>query len=849
MIDKFKIALFTIALIGIFTQVNTSQCLAQNIKDNGYAGDISHIPKDALNFSPVLNPENLPDDFPKITIYTNDNPAPGAFYFTNRSSKTNYLIVMGNDGKILAYKPDPYVVGKFTVQPNGLMTYNPTVKRFFMAFSQSIVYVLDEGLNIIDSMLAKNEYSTSPHECTMLPNGNTLLTGFDAIYYDISKEIQGGHHDALLAGAFVQELDNDKNLVFQWRSWDHYDITETTQQLDIPVTLFSNFNSVFMSNDGNLLICNRLYSEILKVNRNSGEIIWRLGGEKNDFKFIGENEDNAPFYFSLQHDVRVLPNGNITLFDNGNQHTPSYSRAVEYQLDEVNMTAKMVWEYRTDPDQFGSSQGSMQRLHNGNTVIGWGSVNDIDKIDVSEIRPDGSVAHEFAMEKDNNSHRALKFPWPVNKPTAEVMLEELLILNKYTFNKGNIETGITLSFSDLRGFLYNRVNAQKFEYGPQNPRFDEEIAPIVAPYRFTLKGFQIDEFTGEVRFNISKLEWISEPELWSIYTRETPGSGVFKKLETSFDASRDELFATINKFGEFIFAKTFHITSPKAPLLTYPEHNAATISSAPIKLRWSPQGYVTGSVVQVAGDESFTHIIFEKELNEALIELDDLQIYYAYFWRVKSVNPSGESQWSEVRRFETSHPTLKMVYPNGGETLRRGANYIIRWEQNFIDSVKIELLIEGALYSTITAKTLSHTGAWLWTIPNDVELGSRYEIRVTSLKHNNAYAESAGWITIDDKETSVESEEIYSNGNMINSFYPNPTSVLSKVIFSLDNSAKVNFTVVDMRGKVQFEILAHEFSAGQHSVTFNCATLTAGTYVFVLQAGNRFETKRFVVVK
>ena len=68
-----------------------------------------------------------------------------------------------------------------------------------------------------------------------------------------------------------------------------------------------------------------------------------------------------------------LPNGNISLFDNGTQHTPQYSRGVEYRLDEQAKTATMVWDYRHVPDYYVSIQGGLQTLPNGNRVLGWGS--------------------------------------------------------------------------------------------------------------------------------------------------------------------------------------------------------------------------------------------------------------------------------------------------------------------------------------------------------------------------------------------------------------------------------------------------------------------------------------------
>ena len=99
--------------------------------------------------------------------------------------------------------------------------------------------------------------------------------------------------------------------------------------------------------------------EITKINRQTGEIIWRWGGLKsrnNQFQFINDQRT-----FSHQHDIRRLENGNVTLYDNGNLHSPRYSRAVEYQLDETNKIATLVWDYKHEDAIYNSAQGNVDR--------------------------------------------------------------------------------------------------------------------------------------------------------------------------------------------------------------------------------------------------------------------------------------------------------------------------------------------------------------------------------------------------------------------------------------------------------------------------------------------------------
>ena len=70
----------------------------------------------------------------------------------------------------------------------------------------------------------------------------------------------------------------------------------------------------------------RHLSSIIKIDRATGNVGWVLGGKENQFTFVNENEANSPNYFSYQHDARILPNGDLTLFDNGNQHTPNLDK-------------------------------------------------------------------------------------------------------------------------------------------------------------------------------------------------------------------------------------------------------------------------------------------------------------------------------------------------------------------------------------------------------------------------------------------------------------------------------------------------------------------------------------------
>jgi hypothetical protein len=166
-------------------------------------------------------------------------------------------------------------------------------------------------------------------------------------------------------------------------------------------------NAVELDQDGSILLSSRHLSEITKIDRASGAVIWRLGSRatQNQFTFV-----NDPRGFSHQHDIRRLPNGHLSLFDNGNCLGPPYSRALEYQVDEVNKIATLVAEHRHTPDIYGAFMGNVQHREGGGTTIGWGGTQPDPK--VTELHADGSTALELGFGAPFTwTYRAFRFPW------------------------------------------------------------------------------------------------------------------------------------------------------------------------------------------------------------------------------------------------------------------------------------------------------------------------------------------------------------------------------------------------------------------------------------------------------
>jgi hypothetical protein len=262
--------------------------------------------------------------------------------------------------------------------------------------------VVDKNFVFLDSFGPENGYPIlDAHDFQIAPNGNALIAIKDFQTVDMSQIVPGGDPNAIVVGLVIQEQDPSHNVVFQWRSWDHFEITDATGiDFTAPHIDYVHFNAFEYDTDGNLLISAREIGEITKIDRQTGDIIWRMGGSQNEFTLVGDTQ-----WFTRQHSVRRTPTGTVTIFDNGNLSTPVESRVVEYDLDEVNQIATLVWEFRNEPPLHASWGSNAQRLPNGNTLISW-TPQGI----VSEVRSDGAKAFEMVFD-DEQTYRAFRFEW------------------------------------------------------------------------------------------------------------------------------------------------------------------------------------------------------------------------------------------------------------------------------------------------------------------------------------------------------------------------------------------------------------------------------------------------------
>lgn len=73
---------------------------------------------------------------------------------------------------------------------------------------------------------------------------------------------------------------------------------------------------------------------------------------------------------------------------------------------------------------------------------------------------------------------------------------------------------------------------------------------------------------------------------------------------------------------------------------------------------------------------------------------------------------------------------LSITSPDGNSHWMGGETHAISWKSNLEDKLKIELLHDGSVYTTINDKTIN-SGNYNWTIPDDIPYGKTYTIKIS----------------------------------------------------------------------------------------------------------------------
>jgi hypothetical protein len=354
---------------------------------------------------------------PSVRISTDSAPASEGDIFVapQFGPAENGPMILDPRGRLLWFYPSPIskrvLMTDFRVQNFGgspALTWWQGYTNNGTGEGEGVIF--NENYQQVATVQAANGLVMDLHEFLITPQGQAYLIAVEPL------SLPNLVHKPTL-NAVVQEIDIKTGLVlFQWDALDHVPLSDSHFTTHSPGFVFDPYhaNSVGVDRDGNLIVSLRNTSTVYKINRDTGQIMWELGGKQSSFKMAPGTST------AFQHDAVIQPDDSLTIFDDGAgpPRLHPYARGIRVVINMAQRTATLVKQYDHSPRISTNFEGSVQVLPDGNVFLGWGQ-----QPYFSEVNASGQQILDAHFAEPSGSYRAYRFQWngqPLTPPAIAV---------------------------------------------------------------------------------------------------------------------------------------------------------------------------------------------------------------------------------------------------------------------------------------------------------------------------------------------------------------------------------------------------------------------------------------------
>ncbi|TPX18626.1 uncharacterized protein E0L32_002483 [Thyridium curvatum] len=357
---------------------------------------------------------------------------PAGYIFTNTGdlvwSSLGHLAGWVNNLRPVTYEGRP-----------GLQAFHGSVDPIH-GHGYGIPVILDQSYRQIAAVQSRSEKLLSIHEFRIVGQKTALVEVYQPTPMDLTP-YGGSRGEMWIADEIFQEIDiATGEVIFEGHSLDFASPAESVISLRSGVAStgqnssdawdYFHLNSIDKDDEGNYLVSGCHTSTIYKIDGQSGDVIWRLGGRMSNFSLTGG------WTFGFQHDARFLGRSTdetletISFFDNSARSNASKPDGIEHLnpsssgrivlLNHEDGTAKVVQTFIPPDNLSVSSQGNTQALDNGNVFISWGQ-----RGAVTEFKADGTPIFHANLDSGLAAvsvwnYRGFRHEWtgePFQKPS------------------------------------------------------------------------------------------------------------------------------------------------------------------------------------------------------------------------------------------------------------------------------------------------------------------------------------------------------------------------------------------------------------------------------------------------
>jgi arylsulfate sulfotransferase len=399
----------------VFVLLIPSTSCKKSIKESTFASPADTLTQDVYAIDSTASPS-------KGTILV----APYDTTILTSATAQGMLLLMDQSGKVLMKKTTPgltYCLNRWTINGKTRYTYFINDPSTFhpTGFTGATGYwiIADSNLNQLQQIdftpygqgLFQPGQGLDLHDFILLSDSDYITLSYYAKNVNNIPARLSPAAGVTVITPLIEEVRNGQ-VVWTWEATSDTTFYGTSIQFNnfsdsVHAQDYIHMNSMYIDPRDNNLICSmRHQDQVIKINRQTGAVMWRLGNTNSDFPLTPD------MVFLRQHHATLTDNNQtLLIFDDGEQLLRPYSRIVEFHLDEVNKVVSS-FKYFNIPEPFTDYTGSVQKIGD-DYFIGGGPA--LYLLDVNYNT--GQKIIEFKGNKA--SYRAYKYPTATGPATSQ----------------------------------------------------------------------------------------------------------------------------------------------------------------------------------------------------------------------------------------------------------------------------------------------------------------------------------------------------------------------------------------------------------------------------------------------
>lgn len=329
---------------------------------------------------------------------------------TEARRRTPALMIFSDAGQLLWYRSMSGVVHDL----NAARYRGKPVLTYFLraGHGPDRHEVLDEHYKLLATVVPGNGYSANAHEFQ--------LTEHDTAYIGMYAPVRLPRSNIKVTDYVVQEIDvATGDVLFEWHALDHVPPSASYAARRSSGWAWDYFhgNSIEppRSAGHTIVVSARNTSAIYGIDRATGDLRWILGGKQDQFGLV---DRHPAWQFCAQHDARRLPDGDLSVFDNGTslgEGCPGHrARVLRFRLDTASKTVELA--HRIPSDDFSDDGAGLHpsavgstRWREGDALVNWGNTGRITEIS-------GAGRLRFTLQLAHWTYRAVLAEWHGRPP-------------------------------------------------------------------------------------------------------------------------------------------------------------------------------------------------------------------------------------------------------------------------------------------------------------------------------------------------------------------------------------------------------------------------------------------------